>query len=256
MIIDTHCHLDNEKYQDDLNEVLNRAELNGVKQFIIPGADPKDLPRAVELAEKYQNVYFAVGIHPYHVDDWKDDIFDYVQHEKCIAIGECGLDYFRLPKDKDKREKIVESQKKIFKKQIEIAKKFNKPLIVHIRDASEDAKQILIQEQGDEVGGVLHCFNADRTLLELTNYNFYFGIGGVITFKNGRRLAEVTPLIPKEKIIIETDAPYLTPHPYRGKRNEPSYTTLVVEKVSQCLGMNYDEVAKLTTENSKRLFRI
>jgi len=256
MIIDTHCHLDHQKYSSDLDEVLKRAKKEQVLGFIIPGADPKDLSIAINLAKKYQNIYFAVGVHPYHTADWNDDIFQNLNFEKAIAVGECGLDYFRLPENIQEKNLEIEKQKRIFIKQIDFAKKFKKPLIVHIRDASLDAKNILISEDAKKVGGVLHCFNADETLLELAEHNFYFGIGGVITFKNGKKLAHVLPKIPIDRILIETDAPYLTPEPYRGKRNEPSYTKFVVEKIASLLNLTPDEVSKITTENSKRLFRI
>ena len=256
MIIDTHCHLDNIKYIDDLEDVLGRARDNGIQKFIIPAADPKDLERAVQLSEQNSNIYFAIGIHPYHTEDWSDDIFQFLDNPKCVAVGECGLDYFRLPKNEDEKIAEIESQKTIFRKQIQIAKKIQKPLIVHIRDASEDAKQILLEENADEVGGVLHCYNADETLLELANHNFYFGIGGVITFKNAKKLVNALPKIPLEKLVVETDAPYLTPHPYRGKRNEPSYTKYVVKKMAELLEISSEKIAEITTENSKRLFKL
>jgi TatD DNase family protein len=254
MLIDTHVHLDNEKFEKDYDEIFKRAVNGGVEKFIIPGADPKDLAKAIELS-KHKSVFFAVGIHPYHVDDWDESIFEKVSNPKCVAVGECGLDYFRLPEDKIEREKIVEKQKEIFRKQIRIAKKFKKPIIVHIREASEDAKQILIEEKSDEVGGVLHCYNADRTLLDLADSNFYFGIGGVITFKNGKRLQAVLPDIPRKKLLLETDAPYLTPHPHRGERNEPFYTTFVAKKVAELLNENIETITNLTTKNSEEIFK-
>ena len=256
MIIDTHCHLDNIKYRDDLKEVLKKSIDSGVQKFIIPAADPRDLERAIELSETEENIYFAIGIHPYHTDDWTEEIFQYLDNPKCVAVGECGLDYFRLPENEDEKIGYIERQKDIFRKQIQIAKAIRKPLIIHIRDASEDAKQILIEEKADEVGGVLHCYNADETLLELADHNFYFGIGGVLTFKNAKRLVNVLPKIPIEKLLVETDSPYLTPHPNRGKRNEPSYTKLVVEKMAEILELNFKEIADLTTENSKKLFNL
>ena len=256
MIIDTHCHLDHKKYKNDLDEVLKRAEKEKVLGYIIPGADPKDLPIAMNLVKKYQNMYFAVGVHPYHTADWNDDIFQNLNSEKAIAVGECGLDYFRLPENIQEKNIEIEQQKNIFIKQIHFAKQFKKPLIVHIRDASLDSKDILISEKAKEVGGVLHCFNADDILLELIEHDFYFGIGGVVTFKNGKKLARILPKIPIDKILIETDAPYLTPEPHRGKRNEPSYTKFVVEKIASLLNLTPDEVAQITTENSKRLFKI
>ena len=256
MIIDTHCHLDHKKYENDLEDILKRAEEAKVMRYIIPGADPKDLLIAINLTKKYQNIYFAVGVHPYHTADWKDDIFQNLNLKKAVAVGECGLDYFRLPKDSKEKNIEIEQQKDIFIKQIQFAKQFKKPLIIHIREASLDAKKILIAENSKEVGGVLHCFNADETLLELVEHNFYYGIGGVVTFKNGKRLARILPKIPLDKILIETDAPYLTPEPHRGQRNEPSYTKLIVNKIADILNLTPDEVSKVTTENSKKLFKI
>ncbi|RXJ87066.1 hydrolase TatD [Arcobacter sp. CECT 8985] len=256
MIIDTHCHLDNEQYYEDIDAVIKKALDSNVKGFLIPGADPKDLPRAVKLAEKYDEVYFAVGVHPYDARAYDIEIMKkYVTHPKCIAIGECGLDYFRLPEDEKEKEEELAIQKDIFIKQIEFAKEVKKPLIVHVRNASNDSKKILLDYNAGDVGGVLHCFNADEQLLTLAKHNFYFGIGGVLTFKNARKLIQVFPKIPKEKIIIETDGPYLTPHPHRGKRNEPFYTTLVASKISELLEISVEEVEEFTTKNAKTLFK-
>ena len=179
----------------------------------------------------------------------------YVNHPKCIAIGECGLDYFRLPEDEDEKIANIKKQKEVFIAQIEFAKKVKKPLIVHIRDASNDSKQILIDYNAKEVGGVLHCYNASEHLLPLSDHNFYFGIGGVLTFKNAKKLVEVLPKIPKDKLIIETDAPYLTPHPHRGERNEPYYTLFISQKISELLEISDEEVQEITTNNAKKLFK-
>jgi len=255
-IIDTHCHLDNVQYNEDIDEVIQRARENGVEAFLIPGADPKELPKAVQLSEKHDDVFFAVGVHPYDAEDFDLKILEqYVKHPKCIAVGECGLDYFRLPEDESEKVQNKKLQKEIFISQIEFAKKVNKPLIVHIREASDDSKRILIQSNAKEVGGVLHCFNASEHLLSLSDHNFYFGIGGVLTFKNAKKLVEILPKIPKEKLIIETDGPYLTPHPHRGKRNEPHYTNLVAKKIAEILQIDQKEVESLTTKNAKTLFK-
>jgi TatD DNase family protein len=248
--------LDNEQYYDDIDNVIKHALENKVKGFLIPGADFKDLPQAIKLAEKYDEIFFAVGIHPYDIEKYDEKVMqEYINHPKCIAVGECGLDYFRLPEDKEEKEAVVKKQKEVFKAQIEFAKKVNKPLIVHIREASNDSREILINSNAKEVGGVLHCFNASEHLLPLGEHNFYFGIGGVLTFKNAKKLVEILPKIPKEKLIIETDAPYLTPHPYRGTRNEPYYTNLVADKISELLNMSREEVENLTTNNAKTLFK-
>jgi TatD DNase family protein len=179
----------------------------------------------------------------------------YVNHPKCIAIGECGLDYFRLPEDEDEKIANVEKQKEVFISQIEFAKKVKKPLIIHIREASNDSRQILIDYNAKEVGGVLHCYNASEHLLPLSEHNFYFGIGGVLTFKNAKKLVEVLPKIPKDKLLIETDAPYLTPHPHRGERNEPYYTTFVAQKMAELLELSQEDIEDLTTTNAKKLFK-
>jgi TatD DNase family protein len=179
----------------------------------------------------------------------------YVNHPKCIAIGECGLDYFRLPDDENEKVENIKKQKEVFIAQIEFAKKVKKPLIVHIREASNDSRQILLDYNAKEVGGVLHCYNASEHLLPLAEHNFYFGIGGVLTFKNAKKLVDVLPKIPKEKLLIETDAPYLTPHPHRGERNEPYYTIFVAQKMAEVLGLNESEIQDLTTNNAKKLFK-
>ncbi len=179
----------------------------------------------------------------------------YVTHPKCIAIGECGLDYFRLPEDEIEKQENIKRQKEVFVAQIEFAKKVKKPLIVHIRDASNDSRQILIDNNAKEVGGVLHCYNASEHLLPLSEHNFYFGIGGVLTFKNAKKLVEVLPKIPKDKLLIETDAPYLTPHPHRGERNEPYYTVFVASKMAELLALTVEEIEFLTTKNAKNLFK-
>ena len=257
MIIDSHIHLDDERYREDLDEVLERAKQGGVERYIIPGADIRTLERAVELAEKYDSVYFAVGIHPYDKEQYDEEALKrYIEHPKCVAVGECGLDYFRLEGTDEEKAEEKAAQKEVFVAQIALAKRYNKPLIIHIRDASHDSKMILLEQNAGEVGGVLHCFNADEELLSLAKENFYFGIGGVLTFTNARKLVNVLPKIPLEKLIIETDGPYLTPHPHRGKRNEPLYTTLVRDKMADILELDGQKIEQLTTENAQRLFNI
>lgn len=247
MIIDTHTHLDNKKYYENLDEVLKRADENNVKKFIIPAADPDDLKRAIKLSEKNENIFFAVGVHPMDVEKYnKKYLIDNITHPKCVAVGEIGLDYHYTKETKNQ-------QIEIFKEQIEIALEYKKPIIVHIREASPDSLKILTNYP--TLKGVLHCFNADEQLLKLQE-NFYYGIGGVITFKNARKLIEVFPKIPKNKIIIETDSPYLTPHPFRGTLNEPAYTTLVAQKIAELWKCDIKEVEDITTKNAKELFKI
>jgi len=257
MIIDTHIHLDDKRYDEDLDEVLTRAREAGVKRFIIPGADPSTLDRAIEIVEGNKDIYFAVGVHPYDMQSFDSLDFDkYIHHEKCVAIGECGLDYFRLEGTDEEKDEEKKRQKEVFVAHIELAKKYKKPLIVHIRDASRDSKELLLKCNASEVGGVLHCYNADEELLSLANENFYFGIGGVLTFKNAKKLVNVLPKIPSDKLLIETDAPYLTPTPHRGQRNEPLYTTLVAQKMSELLDISQTEIKNTTTNNALKLFHI
>ncbi|HHD81645.1 MAG TPA: TatD family deoxyribonuclease [Campylobacterales bacterium] len=255
MIIDTHCHLDDERYSEDISEVLERAKEQGVERFIIPGADPKTLRRAVALSEQYDEIYFSVGVHPYDAENYdKAFLTPFVSHPKCVAIGECGLDYYRLPETDEAIEAEKKLQKEVFIDQILWAKALQLPLIVHVREASQDSLEILTKYAGEQ-GGVLHCYNADESLLKLADKNFYYGIGGVLTFKNAKKLINVYAKIPKDKLLIETDAPYLTPHPHRGKRNEPAYCDLVAAKMVELSSIEKTELINTTLENTKRLFR-
>ena len=255
MIIDTHIHLDDERYRDDFDEMIQRAHEAGVEAFIIPGAHPSTLKRAVELCEQYDNIYFAVGVHPYDMETIDTVDFDhYAAHPKCVAIGECGLDYFRLEGSDEEKEQEKRRQDEVFRTHIRFAKKVKNPLIVHIRDASHNAKMILLEEGAGEVGGVLHCYNADDELLSLAKENFYFGIGGVVTFQNAKKLVNILPRIPRDKLLIETDGPYLTPHPHRGSRNESAYTRFIVNKMGELLGETAESIESLTTRNAKTLF--
>ena len=256
MLIDTHCHLDDDRYDEDFLEVLDRANKNSVDKFIIPSADPSTLQKAFDLSQKYPNIYYAVGVHPYDIENYdKEYLNKFIDNKKCVAIGECGLDYFRLPKDEAEKKLEIKKQKDIFIQQILWAKELKKPLIVHIREASNDSFELLNRYAGDE-GGVLHCYNADEVLLKLADKNFYFGIGGVLTFKNAKKLINVYPKIPQDKLLVETDSPYLTPHPHRGERNEPSYTHLVAQKMSQLSNLSIEQISNTTTTNAKNLFNI
>ncbi|ALV24895.1 ssDNA/RNA exonuclease, 3' - 5' specific [Campylobacter iguaniorum] len=254
MIIDTHCHLDDERYASDLDDVISAATKENVKKLIIPGADINDLPKACKIAQTYENVFFAAGVHPYEVGGYdRAKLLEYAIHPKCVAIGECGLDYFRLPDSGVDEYKA--RQKEVFIDQIKLACELKKPLIVHIRDANEDSLNILKEYQDSLVGGDLHCFNASPILLELKE-KFYYGIGGVLTFKNAKKLVEILPQIPLNRLIIETDGPYLTPEPHRGSRNEPKFTNLVAKKMADILNLTKEEIEEITTKNAHTLFKI
>ena len=256
MIVDTHVHLDDERYAEDLEEVLARSREVGVNRWIIPGADPTTLERAVAIAEAHEDAFFAVGVHPYDAANYERAQMErFIEHPKCVAVGEIGLDYYRLPE----REEAIAAEKKlqheVFIDQIDLANRYDKPIIVHIREASRDAQTVLEAHAGEQ-GGVLHCYNADHELLSLAERGFYYGIGGVITFKNARKLVEVFPRIPEDRLLIETDGPYLTPHPYRGERNEPAYCELIAVKMAELSGMPLAEMQRICRENTTRLFGI
>lgn len=260
-LCDTHCHLDDERYDLDFKQVLERAKKAGVNRFIIPAANPSDLKKAQNLANSYENIYFASGVHPNLAHLYNENFVEsFLSDPKCVAVGECGLDYYRLEENlkefncKD-YEEVKAIQKEVFIKQINLAIKTQKPLIVHIRDASQDSLEILEIYAKELKGGILHCFNADSQLLKLAPFNFYYGIGGVLTFKNARKLVEILPKIPLESLLLETDAPYLTPHPHRGERNEPSFIPLVLDKMQEILGIPREKLAEQINTNTKRLFR-
>ncbi|MRJ07097.1 MAG: hydrolase TatD [Epsilonproteobacteria bacterium] len=248
MMVDTHCHLDSSKYEGEVESVIERAQKVGVQLFINPGASPEDLPKAIALAEKYSNIYFTVGIHPSELSNYKDEyLLDYITHPKCIGVGEIGLDYYW---GKGEEERAL--QRQLFHRQLEIAKEYKKPVIIHTRDAVEDTCKIV--ETHREVEGVFHCFTGVLQFLKYQD-RFSYGIGGIITFKNARKLLEAFPKIPKEKVVLETDAPYLAPHPYRGKRNEPAYLPLIRDKIAELWKMSGEEVETITTNNAKRIFQ-
>lgn len=254
MIIDTHCHLDDISFDADLSAVLERAKANNIDKIIIPGANINDLAKAQKIANKYENIYFSAGVHPYHADEIDENTLEkYLKDKKCVAVGECGLDYFRLPKENTQDYKAT--QKAVFLTQIQLAIKTKKPLIVHVRDANEDCFNMIKANFNELVGGVFHCYNASPIFLDLSS-KFYFGIGGVLTFKNAKNLVEILPKIPKERLLLETDAPYLAPVPKRGERNEPAFTSFVAAKMSEILNLSLEEVENLSTQNALRLFAL
>lgn len=253
-LFDTHCHLNSEDLSNDLINVLKRAKENSVERMLVVGYDKNSSILAVELAEKYDFIYAAVGFHPTEIDITDED-FDFVMSllckDKAVALGEIGLDYHWV-KDKDQQEK----QKKYFVRQIEIANKYKKPICVHDREAFEDCFNI-IKEHTPVYGGVMHCYSgpADK-INELTKLGMYISLGGPVTFLNGRRPKESAFTTPLEFLLIETDSPYLSPHPFRGKRNEPANVKLVAQEIAKIKGLSEEEIGKITFNNANKLFHI
>lgn len=254
MLFDTHVHLNAEQYEDDLQEVINRALEKGVQNMVVVGFDEPTIKKAIQIAETYDFIYASVGWHPVDAVDMTDEhlawIEELAQHPKVVALGEMGLDYYW-----DKSPKEV--QKDVFRRQIRLARKVNLPIIIHNRDATEDVVTILKEEHVEEVGGIMHCFTGSiEVAKQCMDMNMYISFGGPVTFKNAKKPKEVATELPLDKLLIETDCPYLTPHPFRGKRNEPGYVSYVAEQIAELKGITYEELAEITTANAKKLFGI
>ncbi|ADE67176.1 MULTISPECIES: TatD family hydrolase [Priestia] len=254
MLFDTHVHLNAEQYEDDLQEVINRALEKGVQNMVVVGFDEPTIKKAIQIAETYDFIYASVGWHPVDAVDMTDEhlawIEELAQHPKVVALGEMGLDYHW-----DKSPKEV--QKDVFRRQIRLARKVNLPIIIHNRDATEDVVTILKEEHVEEVGGIMHCFTGSiEVAKQCMDMNMYISFGGPVTFKNAKKPKEVATELPLDKLLIETDCPYLTPHPFRGKRNEPGYVSYVAEQIAELKGITYEELAAITTANAKKLFGI
>jgi TatD DNase family protein len=254
MLFDTHAHLNAEQYNEDLQEVIERAQEEGVSNIVVVGFDRPTIEKAMDLAENYDFIYACVGWHPVDAIDMTEADLIWIEelaaHPKVVAIGEMGLDYHW-----DKSPKEI--QKSVFRKQIQLAKKVKLPIVIHNRDATADIVEILQEEGAEEVGGIMHCFSGSAEIAkECVKMNFYISLGGPVTFKNAKKPKEVAAEIPLDRLLIETDCPYLTPHPYRGKRNEPSYVKLVAEQIAEIKGLSLEDVAIATTRNAKKLFDI
>lgn len=252
--IDTHVHLNADQYDEDLQEVIDRALAANVEKMIVIGFDRKTIERAMKLIEDYDFLYAVIGWHPVDAIDCTEEDLQWIEalakHPKVVGIGETGLDYYW-----DKSPKEI--QEYWFRKQIHLAQKLQLPIIIHNREATADVVRILQEENAASVGGIMHSFSGSvETANECIKMNFMIGLGGPVTFKNARQPKEVATEIPLQYLLIETDAPYLTPHPYRGKRNEPSYVPLVAEEIARLKELPVEEVARKTTENAKRFFKI
>ena len=252
MFVDTHCHLLIE-YYDDIDDVIKRAINNGVKRIIINGYNMQSNYQILDLVREYDIVYGALGIQPEELYDFNQENLDFIENhikdDKIVAVGEIGLDYHY---DIDR-----EKQKDLFKIQLDIAVRNNKPVIIHSRDCIQETYNILKEYTKDGLKGVMHCYSGSVEMAhEFNKIGFLLGIGGVCTFKNAKSLIDVIKFIKLEYIVLETDSPYLTPEPYRGKRNEPAYIPIIAERVADVKGLDIYEIKETTTDNARRLFDI
>jgi len=261
-MIDTHCHLEMKPYDSDREDVIRRAREAGLEAVITIGSDFEGCKGAVELANKYDFIYAAVGIHPHDAKDFTEEIFGRIKEwamsrithhasritPKVVAIGEIGLDYHYDHSPK-------EIQKDVFKRQLDGAKELNLPVIIHSREAKKDTLKIL--EESGVTKGVMHCFSGDMEMAErVMSMGFYISIAGPVTFKNAAKLREIAKAIPDDYLLVETDAPYLTPEPLRGKRNEPAFVVHTARFLAELRGISYEDIDRITTVNAKRLFGI
>lgn len=254
MLFDTHVHLNADQFMEDRDETIQRAFDAGVNYMVVVGFDRRTIPLAIEIAEQNETIYAAVGWHPVDAIDMTNEDLNWIEelssHPKVVAIGEMGLDYHwdKSPKD---------VQKEVFRKQIRLAKKVNMPIIIHNREATEDIIEILQEENAAEVGGIMHCYNDSAEYVQAClDMNFYISLGGPVTFKNASLPKEVAVQVPLDRLLVETDAPFLAPHPNRGKRNEPAFVKLVAEKIAELRGISFEELSKKTTENAFAFFGI
>jgi TatD DNase family protein len=254
MLFDSHTHLDDSRFDEDREQVIKRALERGVEFMMNPGADLASSQRAVKLAKKYEMIYAAVGIHPHDAKDVDQMTLELIEQlakeDKVKAIGEIGLDYHY---DNSPRE----IQKQVFIEQIRMAQTLGLPIIIHDRDANQDVLDILKMEEAFENGVLMHCFSGSAELArQYVKLGAYLSIAGPLTYKNARKSHEVVMEVPLDRLMIETDAPYLTPMPFRGKRNEPAYVHFVCEEMAKLKGLTYEEVATQTKANAKKFFKI
>ena len=254
MIFDTHAHYDDEQFDIDRDSLLMSMKENGIGTIVNIGANLASSKTTLELAHKYDFIYGAVGVHPSDSAELSDDNFDRIRQmcadEKCVAIGEIGLDYYWPEPDH-------EIQKKWFVRQLDLAREVKLPVVIHSRDAAADTVEVLKDNNAGDIGGVVHCFSYSKEVATLcVKMGFYIGVGGVLTFKNGKKMKEVVSEIPIEKIILETDCPYLAPEPNRGKRNSSLNLPYVVKAMAEIKGISEEEVIDITERNARDMYRL
>lgn len=250
-IFDSHAHYTDKAFNDDRKILLDSLKESGICGVINCGADLESSQKSLELSEKYEYMYFSCGIHPEEVNNLPNNYIELIKnmtkHKKCVAIGEIGLDYYWRQDNKEK-------QKEVFKEQILLAKELNLPVIIHSRDAHNDTLEILKETNPK---GVLHCFSGSvETAKEVLKLGLYIGFGGALTFKNARKAVEVMEMLPLERLLLETDCPYMAPVPMRGKRNDSTLIPYVAEKISEIKNIPAQEIIDIATENTKSLFKI
>lgn len=254
MIFESHAHYDDKAFSKDREELLDSLGKNGIGYVVNIGANIETTKNTIRLAEKYPFIYGAAGVHPSDTDELNEENFlwlkEQCRHPKIVAVGEIGLDYYWDEPDR----KI---QKKWFVRQLEMAREVKLPVVIHSRDAAGDTLDVMKAEHAGEIGGVIHCFSYTKEMArEYLNMDYYFGIGGVVTFQNAKKLKEAVEYIPLEKILLETDSPYLAPVPYRGKRNSSLNLPLIAKEIAAIKGLDYEDVVRITEENAIKLFAI
>lgn len=254
MYFDTHAHLDDECFKNDQEQVIERAKNAGISLIVNVGYNLISANNTVELTKKYDYIYGAVGMHPHHAIDADERTLSELKlmskEPKIVAIGEIGLDYYYDNSPRD-------IQRLVFRKQIQLAKELKMPIIIHDRDAHQEVYDIVKEEKAEEVGGIFHCYSGSLEMAkEILKLGFYISFAGPVTFKNAHKLKEIAREIPLDRILIETDCPYLTPVPYRGKRNEPAYVLNTAKEIANIKGLSAEELAKITCDNGKRVFGI
>lgn len=254
MIFDTHAHYDDEAFDEDREALLNRMQAGGIGRIVNIGANMRTSEMTVELTKQYDFIYGAVGVHPNDVGEMKEEdlqrLCQWAGLERIVAIGEIGLDYHY-----DEPERAIQFQ--WFEAQMELAKQVQLPIVVHSRDAAKDTIDLMKACHAEEIGGVVHCYSYTKELArEFLNMDYYFGVGGVLTFPNAKKLKEAVAYIPLEKIVLETDCPYLAPVPNRGKRNSSLNLPYVAEVLAEIKGLPVEEIEAVTFENGKRLYRM
>ncbi|THB69064.1 MAG: TatD family deoxyribonuclease [Gammaproteobacteria bacterium] len=255
MLVDSHCHIDTmgDKTLKSAAEYIKNAQAAGVGYLQCVSINIKDFPNVLKVAQEFENVYASVGVHPNcraELDAGADELIRLAQDKEIISIGETGLDYYRSSGDLD-------WQRDRFRKHITVAREVKKPLVIHIRDAFDDAYEIMCDDGVADIGGVIHCFTGTlEQAKKVIDLGFHIGISGIVTYKKAEEIHEVATNIPLEKLLVETDSPYLAPVPYRGKKNQPAYVTYVAERIARLRGIDKIEVAKATTENFFKCFNL